>query len=174
MLYKDGLRYLKDSISVQRWICRSCGYRFTETKPLQKNLNCHISRRSTSTTNRQVCELLTEDSKNLAAIENPPKNGLAGATEQAADAKGKIIEHAFWMKKEGYAENTITRRIRLLTTLMKRGANLLDPESVKTVIAKQQGWNLKTKENLDIAFGVYFYVLESPVGTKTGKIAIIK
>ena len=35
-------------------------------------------------------------------------------------------------------------------------------------------WNLKTKENLDIAFGVYFYVVQSPVGNKTGKIAIIK
>jgi hypothetical protein len=35
-------------------------------------------------------------------------------------------------------------------------------------------WDLKTKENLDIAFGIYFYVVESPVGTKTGKIAIIK
>ncbi|MBL0176476.1 MAG: hypothetical protein IPP94_14630 [Ignavibacteria bacterium] len=35
-------------------------------------------------------------------------------------------------------------------------------------------WNLKTKENLDIAYGVYFYVLESPAGSKSGKIAIIK
>lgn len=35
-------------------------------------------------------------------------------------------------------------------------------------------WDLKSKENLDIAFGVYFYVVESPVGTKTGKFAIIK
>jgi len=35
-------------------------------------------------------------------------------------------------------------------------------------------WNLKSKENLDVAFGVYFYVVESDVGTKTGKIAIIK
>jgi hypothetical protein len=35
-------------------------------------------------------------------------------------------------------------------------------------------WNLKSKENLDIAYGVYFYVLESPVGEKSGKIAIIK
>jgi hypothetical protein len=35
-------------------------------------------------------------------------------------------------------------------------------------------WNMKTKENLDIAYGVYFYVVESPVGNKTGKIAIIK
>jgi hypothetical protein len=35
-------------------------------------------------------------------------------------------------------------------------------------------WNLKTKENLDVAFGVYFYVVESSIGTKTGKLAIIK
>jgi hypothetical protein len=35
-------------------------------------------------------------------------------------------------------------------------------------------WNLRTRENLDIAYGVYFYVVESPIGNKTGKIAIIK
>ncbi|OGU75315.1 MAG: hypothetical protein A3H45_02820 [Ignavibacteria bacterium RIFCSPLOWO2_02_FULL_55_14] len=35
-------------------------------------------------------------------------------------------------------------------------------------------WNLKSKENLDIAFGVYFYVVESDAGTQTGKMAIIK
>lgn len=35
-------------------------------------------------------------------------------------------------------------------------------------------WNLRTKENLDVSYGVYFYVVESPVGTKTGKLAIIK
>ena len=35
-------------------------------------------------------------------------------------------------------------------------------------------WDLKTKENLDIAYGVYFYVVESDVGSKKGKIAIIK
>jgi len=35
-------------------------------------------------------------------------------------------------------------------------------------------WNLKTRENLDIAFGIYFYVIESKVGKKSGKLAIIK
>ncbi len=35
-------------------------------------------------------------------------------------------------------------------------------------------WDLKTKENLDVAFGVYFYVVESTVGNTTGKLAIIK
>jgi len=34
--------------------------------------------------------------------------------------------------------------------------------------------DLKTYENLDVSFGVYFYVVESPVGNATGKIAIIK
>ncbi|HEX7574148.1 MAG TPA: hypothetical protein VF514_13740, partial [Bacteroidota bacterium] len=35
-------------------------------------------------------------------------------------------------------------------------------------------WNLRTYENLDVAYGIYFYVVESPVGNTTGKIAIIK
>lgn len=35
-------------------------------------------------------------------------------------------------------------------------------------------WDLKSKENLDVAFGVYFYIVESSAGTKSGKIAIIK
>ncbi|MCX6136010.1 MAG: hypothetical protein NTV54_00740 [Ignavibacteriales bacterium] len=35
-------------------------------------------------------------------------------------------------------------------------------------------WDVKTKENLDVAFGVYFYVVESTLGQKTGKLAIIK
>ena len=35
-------------------------------------------------------------------------------------------------------------------------------------------WDLRTYENLDIAYGIYFYVVESPVGKTTGKIAIIK
>lgn len=35
-------------------------------------------------------------------------------------------------------------------------------------------WNLKSKENLDVAFGVYFYVVESEAGNQTGKLAIIK
>jgi hypothetical protein len=35
-------------------------------------------------------------------------------------------------------------------------------------------WNLKSKENLDVAYGVYFYIVDSPAGKKTGKIAIIK
>lgn len=35
-------------------------------------------------------------------------------------------------------------------------------------------WNLKTFENLDIAPGIYFYVVDSSAGQEKGKIAIVK
>jgi hypothetical protein len=36
-------------------------------------------------------------------------------------------------------------------------------------------WDLRTKEGLEIAFGVYFYVVEAPgIGIKRGRLAIIK
>lgn len=35
-------------------------------------------------------------------------------------------------------------------------------------------WNLKSKENLDVAYGVYFYIVESDAGKKSGKLAVIK
>jgi len=44
--------------------------------------------------------------------------------------KGKI-----GLKKEGYAETTITTRVKLLKILAKRGADLRLPESVKETIS---------------------------------------
>jgi len=35
--YRDGLRYLKDGRAVQRWLCRNCGFRFSETKLNHRN-----------------------------------------------------------------------------------------------------------------------------------------
>ncbi|MDX9780503.1 MAG: hypothetical protein RBT66_05625, partial [bacterium] len=35
-------------------------------------------------------------------------------------------------------------------------------------------WDLKSSENLDVAFGVYFYVIESSAGKKSGKVGVIK
>ncbi|MBS7631292.1 hypothetical protein KEJ47_06940 [Candidatus Bathyarchaeota archaeon] len=75
--------------------------------------------------------------QNLTTVENPIKSGLAGA-KQTADAKGEIMEHSFWLLKQGYAESTIKGRAKLLKILAKHGANLFDPESLKETIAKQK------------------------------------
>jgi len=84
----------------------------------------------------------------LAAVDPRTEAGLRGATKlDKAELKGKIVEFIWWMKKEGYAEPTIRSRARLLKLLVKRGADLKDPETVKQVVAKQSGWSDGTKKN---------------------------
>ena len=63
------------------------------------------------------------------------------------------------MKKQGYAESTITRRVKLLKTLNKRGGNLLDPESIKLVIAEQENWKTTTKEHAVTAYTSFLRIL---------------
>jgi len=49
-------------------------------------------------------------------------------------------------------ESTITRRVKLLKTLNKRGVNLLDPEAIKLTIVKQDAWSPATKEHAVVAY----------------------
>jgi hypothetical protein len=55
-----------------------------------------------------------------------------------------------------------------------RGEHVITLQHDKPIDDGTVSWNLKTKENLDIAYGVYFFVVEAPAGKKSGKIAIIK
>jgi integrase len=100
-----------------------------------------------------VCDL-AEESKNLA-MENPSKTGLAGATTQTADVKGKLIEYAWKLQKDGYAESTIIGYSRILGALSERGANLYNQDSVKDVIAKQQKWSSGRKKNAVKAYTLF-------------------
>lgn len=43
-LYKDGLRCLKDGSTIQRWLCRSCFYRFSEPE-IKLNVTAQIRER---------------------------------------------------------------------------------------------------------------------------------
>jgi integrase len=97
------------------------------------------------------------EAKNLAKVKSRNKKWAAGATakQTEADIKGKLIEFLWWMKKEGYAESTITRRVRLLKILCNKGANLEDPESVKLTIASQENWCNATKEHAVVAYSSF-------------------
>ncbi len=147
-LYKDGFRYISGG-SVQRWLCRECGYRFSES---QVSLGMSDKRG-----NSQVCVILQE-AKNLAPQQRI--NVLVGDRKTDPSAidqtvKGKLLEFEFWMQKQGYKEPTIKTRIVRLQTLAKRGANLLDPESVKKTLALQKTWNDGTKSNATDAYNCF-------------------
>ena len=157
-LYKDGIRYLADGSSVQRWLCRNCGYRFSDLKRKVstrqwKNPPFGLNWPSAS---KYYCQgnndphgrvpSALEAVQTLAEVKKDAKNGQAGATMQTTTAKGKIIEYSFWLLKRGYAESTIKGRTKILKILTKREADLFDPESVKEAIAKQK-WSEGRKAN---------------------------
>jgi len=79
------------------------------------------------------------------------KRGAGATTTNKADIKGKIVEYCFYMQKRGYAESTIRLHRNALKTLAERGANLMDPESVKEVIARQK-WSENRRRNVINAY----------------------
>ena len=150
-VWRDGTRPTRYG-DAQRYLCRSCGYRFSEAsnasakpfyKPSSKSSTCQVG---ASPTPGRV--------KNLAIVE-PLKEGLAGAT---ADIKGKLVELAWWMEKQGYAKETIRGYSSSLRALLHRHANLLDPESVKDALAKEKKWSQNRRRNVINAYTLFLKV----------------
>jgi len=179
-LYKDGLRYLKDGSTVQRWLCRNCGYRFSD--PTHKK-DCNSLNKFQHTQKIQRLNLKTDKDltynrqgsreaksrastgqqrlvQTLVKVETRTEKWAAGATRTSqADVKGKIVEFLWWMKKQGYAKSTIEGRVKLLKRLVRLGADLYNPESVKEVIAKQESWSEGRKELAVEAYSCFLLML---------------
>lgn len=165
--FKAGFRYLLDGNAAQRWLCRSCGYRFSEkgpqgsTQPSQKTSDAsqHVSIIETQSLNSelavpgtyQVCAALARGAKNLdAALEKE----AAGAQPDQATIKGKIVNFHWWMLKQGYDESTANHWAYLLKRLTDLGANLQDPESIKEILAKNK-WSDGYKANFVEAYTTF-------------------
>ncbi len=157
-LWRDGNRYSLFGDKIQRWLCRECGLRFSDPQDVQKAHNT-IERIETieakslkswgdKVTTRQIC---VSETKNLVAeqqiVEVPRRNEV--------DIKGKIVEYMWRLKREAYHEETIAAYGYKLEILVKRGANLFDPESVKKVIADQSTWNPDVKNNAVKAYRLF-------------------
>jgi len=160
-VWKDGLRYPRSNAKpVQRYVCRECGYRFSEPTWNGSDDSEHVRRVHTTALysvralpcNRQVGVAEAEGTKNLAEVKSRIQKQAAGATEtkpSEADAKSRIFQFSWWMKKKNYAHTTIDIYTKAMWILVRRGANILDPESVKEVIAKQN-WG-DSKRNVTIS-----------------------
>jgi integrase len=64
------------------------------------------------------------------------------------DIKGNLIDYAWKMQQDGYALETIRGCNSCLKALIIRGANLADPETVRTVLAKEQKWGQNRRRNI--------------------------
>jgi len=152
LLYKDGLRYTNQG-PIQRWLCRVCGYRFSES-----SLNsCRTNKRNDAHQKAILMEVERAEEK----------SGLnAGATEtkQAADVKGKILNFLLYLKRQGYSEETLKFYNRVLRIFSEK-TNLMDCEAVKDCLAKMAA-NETTKCNYSYALQAFYkfnkIIWESP------------
>jgi len=139
LICKDGLRYLEDGSTVQRYLCRHCGYRFSEKeanngfKPLKETSDWPLKASETIASNRQICAILKE-AKNLAPTTETKT--VAGERTTRHDAEGLITQFMAWCEAQGYpSENKYHYYLRRLVRL---GADLTNPENVKEVIGKHK------------------------------------
>jgi integrase len=95
------------------------------------------NRSSAYASNRQVCAALARGAKNLSsATEIKTVAGDKNLQTLPQETRGLIAKYMAYLEREGYYEDT--SYLKLLRLLAKRGANLSDPEDVKTKVAKQQ------------------------------------
>jgi integrase len=164
--WKDGIRYTKLG-DIQRYICRECGYRFSarnwnsakEHEQVQSTRRKPLNTPSDLLSNRQICAHHTKRAKNLVEVEAQIEKKTAGATKST---KSRMVTFIWELKKQGFKDTTIRTYQRYLKTLSGRGANLLDPESVKGVIANQKNWSENTRA---LAINAYSKFLEINGGT---------
>ena len=90
----------------------------------------------------------------MAEVKPQQEEAVAGAKLKPIEAEAKILEHAWTLKKQAYRESTIRERVSILKRLVKLGADLSNPESVKDVIARRQV-SEATKQQMACAYDRY-------------------
>ena len=149
-LYKDGLRYLADGSSVQRYLCRVCSYRFSwprrERQHKTKDLKSEHAITLGECSSRALALLERRLEGAMSNIKEKTGSGPinAGATLESSntDVRSELLNFAWTLKKQGLASETITNYTSKLKLLAENGANLLDPETVKAVLAKLEKSNV--------------------------------
>jgi len=149
-VWKDGLRQTRLG-PVQRFLCRECGYQFSETSGRSEGVG-RIHREAIYSephkpSRRQICVLKTTGAKNLVETQEIPTQEKA----QRGATMTLILDYAWQAKKRGLAESTIEQRVYRLKLLAKRGADLTDPGSVSTVLAISS-WTETNKRVFVVAY----------------------
>jgi len=162
--WRDGIRYSGFG-QVQRYVCRRCGYRFSDPEALREiqakvqgmyrggkvsaeskssGMSEHVERILTKSlkstldipSTRQICVTKTKGAKNLAAAENQTQAAGISPLPDTETIKGKILEFLWQLEKNGRTQGTIRNYNKWFSRCLKHNVNLFDPEEVKGYLAK--------------------------------------
>ncbi|MCL2643443.1 MAG: tyrosine-type recombinase/integrase [Candidatus Bathyarchaeota archaeon] len=134
---KAGFRY-PDGVAVQRFHCKKCEKRFSKSYKTSTGINSH-----------QLSVILQGAKKLDSATETKTVAGEMEKNQQ--EIKGKIFDFLLYLNRQNYSEETIRLNRSSLNTLVNRGANLFDSDSVKDVM-KAQKWSPNRQRNVIIAY----------------------
>lgn len=101
----------------------------------------------------RICAILKEAENLTSATET--KTVAMNLENTPQETKGKIIEYCFHLQKQSYSPETIRLNKTALKVLVERGAELLNPESVKEVIAKQKTCSEARRRNVINGYGQF-------------------
>jgi integrase/predicted RNA-binding Zn-ribbon protein involved in translation (DUF1610 family) len=162
-LWRNGQRATPFRETIQRWLCRKCGYVFSDPQQLQtfrsmvetleRRLTKPIKSEHKRLDNRQICA--TETAGGGAKNLEPEQVSIGKVPENVIDNKGKLLQFAWKMQQDGYNAETIRGYSSCLRGLVERGANLADSESVKTVLAREQKWGQNRRRNAINAYTLF-------------------
>lgn len=97
-------------------------------------------------------------------------------TGEISESKSLLIQFIFELKKRGNKDVTIERRIRYLAELAKSGADLCDPENVRTILA-EKNWVGQSKNNAADTYTLFLKMLgkswEKPHFQEVSKIPFV-
>jgi len=94
---------------------------------------------------RLVC-VSEGEAKNMAKTQTRQKWAVREATPISEDLKGMLINYEAKLILKGLDPETIRRRLTMLRLLNRRGANLLNPESVFHTIDHAKKWDWKKRQ----------------------------
>ncbi len=158
-VWRDAKRYTPNGFEIQRWSCRNCGVRFSDPNDTQRAKEAGkavetVDTKSLKMAERIVttCQICVTETKNLVA---GPQTTEVLREKSPDDIKGKLVQFAWKMQQDGYNKETIRCDGSCLRALILRGADLNDPESVKTVLSKEQKWSQSRKSNAINAYTLF-------------------
>ena len=89
----------------------------------------------------------------MVEVESRIEKRAAGATKVGeAELKGKLVEYLWFLKRRGYTKSTVITKMQTLKRLARLGINLLDPESIRQVIAMHDEWGTNYKRIIIYAY----------------------
>ncbi|MDR0461108.1 MAG: tyrosine-type recombinase/integrase [Nitrososphaerota archaeon] len=168
-IWRAGTYQSEFGVVIQRWLCRQCGLRFSDPVSVaaaKEQASQEFSFGASTLKSDEVvsgsCQICVTEAKNLVAEQQ--QNPIV-LRKGALDINAILAKYEWYLQKEGRRIATIKARVKLLKLLWKRDANLDDPDSVKTVIAKQNTWCEGRKANAVDAYSSYV-TMEGKTWTK--------